>query len=127
MNEFKKKLFLLVARLSEESCQNILARIFQRIGENTLLPKEVTAVAKFSNQTWDESKHPRAEDGKFTDETYSSLITLLADLCREYDLDPLTDIIRHYDVTGKICPKYYVDHEDLWRALLTDVAAEMTD
>lgn len=24
------------------------------------------------------------------------------------------DIIRHYDVTGKNCPKYFVDHEDDW-------------
>jgi N-acetylmuramoyl-L-alanine amidase CwlA len=24
------------------------------------------------------------------------------------------DIIRHYDVTGKLCPLYFVKHEDEW-------------
>ena len=69
--------------------------------------------------------HPEA-DGKFTDETYRSLVTLVSDLCKEYKLDPLKDIIRHYDITGKMCPLYYVEHEDEWKAFLTDVAAEMT-
>lgn len=68
--------------------------------------------------------HP-TEDGKFTNATYSSLIRLLSDLCREYGLDPSKDIIRHYDVTGKLCPLYYVEHEDKWAALLDDVASEL--
>ena len=69
--------------------------------------------------------HPEA-DGKFTDETYGSLVALVSDLCREYGLDPLKDIIRHYDITGKMCPLYYVEHENEWKAFLTDVAAAMT-
>lgn len=69
--------------------------------------------------------HP-GEDGKFNDATYKSLITLLTDLCTEYKLDPMTEIIRHYDVTGKMCPKFYVENEDLWDQLKCDVAAEMT-
>ncbi len=69
--------------------------------------------------------HPE-EDGKFTDATYDSLVKLVADLCREYDLDPRTDVIRHYDVTGKMCPLYFVEHEDAWREFLTDVAAAVT-
>lgn len=70
--------------------------------------------------------HPD-ETGKFNEETYDSLIILLKDLCVEYDLDPLTQIIRHYDVTGKMCPLYFVENEDEWNALLTDVAAAMTE
>ena len=58
--------------------------------------------------------HP-GEDGKFTDETYWSLVQLCAFLCRKYDLNQ-DDIIRHYDVTGKICPKYFVENEDAWKA-----------
>ena len=69
--------------------------------------------------------HPE-EDGKFSDATYSSLVKLTADLCREFDLDPRTDVIRHYDVTGKLCPLYFVEHEDAWREFLTDVAAALT-
>lgn len=68
--------------------------------------------------------HP-SEDGKFTDATYSSLIDLLRDLCREYSLDPKTDIIRHYDVTGKLCPLYFVEHEDEWFELLDKVDAAL--
>ena len=36
---------------------------------------------------------------------------LLSWLCGEYNLKP-KDIIRHYDVTGKLCPIYFVKHEE---------------
>lgn len=65
--------------------------------------------------------HPK-KDGEFTDETYDSLVELTAFLCCKYDLD-MEDIIRHYDVTGKECPKYYVKHEDEWVQFKKDVAA----
>ncbi|MFW5669697.1 MAG: N-acetylmuramoyl-L-alanine amidase family protein, partial [Acetivibrio ethanolgignens] len=51
------------------------------------------------------------ESGKFTKATYRSLVELLAWLCGEYNLKE-ENIIRHYDVTGKDCPRYYVKHED---------------
>lgn len=60
------------------------------------------------------------EDGMFTQETYDSLIHLLAWLCQEYDLEN-EDILRHYDCGGKLCPLYYVEHEDAWAKLLRDV------
>lgn len=59
--------------------------------------------------------------GQFNAKTYKSLITLCVDLCKRYHLDPLTDLIRHYDVTGKICPKYYVEHVAAWNTLKQDV------
>ena len=31
------------------------------------------------------------------------------------------DVIRHYDVTGKLCPLYYVEHEDAWAQFKADV------
>ena len=62
-----------------------------------------------------------SEDGAFTQSTYNSLIELLAWLCREYGLSE-QDSLRHYDEGGKKCPLYYVDHEDEWEQLLTDVA-----
>ena len=37
-----------------------------------------------------------------------------------YDLGP-EDVIRHYDVTGKDCPRYFVQHEDAWEAFRADV------
>ena len=51
--------------------------------------------------------------GKFTDATYRSLVQLTAWLCAKYDLTA-DQVIRHYDVTGKICPKYFVEDEDAW-------------
>ena len=60
--------------------------------------------------------HPD-ETGKFNDETVESLVKLLKWLCQLYDLDR-EDVIRHYDVTGKICPKYYVDNPEEWESLL---------
>ncbi len=61
------------------------------------------------------------EDGSFTQETYDSLIEMLAWLTDKYDLEP-KDILRHYDCGGKKCPIYYVEHEDAWQKLLNDVA-----
>lgn len=50
--------------------------------------------------------HPDAT-GKFTAATEQSLAELCAYLCELFKLDPMKDIIRHYDVTGKQCPLYY--------------------
>lgn len=63
--------------------------------------------------------HPDAT-GKFNDETYNSLVELTAWLCRHFDV-PVENVIRHYDVTGKNCPKYFVEHEDAWETFLGDV------
>lgn len=60
------------------------------------------------------------EDGKFTQETYDTLIHTLAWLTQKYDLST-EDILRHYDCGGKMCPLYYVEHEDAWEKLLSDV------
>lgn len=60
------------------------------------------------------------ETGEFTKETYDSLVHLTAWLCGKFELNA-DDIIRHYDVTGKSCPKYYVENEDAWRQFLLDV------
>lgn len=60
------------------------------------------------------------KDGHFTQETYDSLVHLLAWLEQEYHLGS-DDILRHYDCGGKRCPIYYVDHEDAWEKLLANV------
>ena len=67
--------------------------------------------------------HPD-ETGKFYDSTYESLVELCAYFCTEFKLKP-EDVIRHYDVTGKICPKYFVDHEDAWEQFHKDVEQAM--
>lgn len=56
--------------------------------------------------------HPD-ETGNFNDETYNSCVYLVAHLMNYYHLD-MDRLIRHYDVTGKNCPKYFVEHSDRW-------------
>lgn len=63
--------------------------------------------------------HP-GEDGKFNDASYDSAVDLTAFLCKAFEIGP-GHVIRHYDVTGKLCPKYYVEHEDAWKSFLADV------
>ena len=63
--------------------------------------------------------HPD-ESGKFTDASYQSLVKLTAWLLDICDLDS-DDVIRHYDITGKQCPLYFVTHEDAWEQFKKDV------
>ncbi len=60
------------------------------------------------------------ETGQFTQETYDSLVELTAWLCGKFNL-PVDEVIRHYDVTGKECPIYYVKNEDSWDRFKKDV------
>ncbi|MBE5870529.1 MAG: N-acetylmuramoyl-L-alanine amidase [Lachnospiraceae bacterium] len=60
------------------------------------------------------------DDGSFTDATKESLIHLLAWLIGKFDLTT-DDILRHYDSNGKMCPKYYAEHEDEWEDLKKQV------
>ena len=68
--------------------------------------------------------HPD-ESGKFTDATYRSLVQLTAWLCVKFGLTE-DDVIRHYDVTGKNCPKYFVEHEDAWEDFKENVSLAIT-
>lgn len=54
------------------------------------------------------------------------MVTLTAWLCFKFDLTE-EDVIRHYDITGKICPKYFVDHEEKWDQFKVDVAATLEE
>ena len=54
-------------------------------------------------------KDPSGDSGKwfFTEPTQESLVYLVSRLMDEYGID-IDHVIRHYDVTGKICPNPYV-------------------
>ena len=67
--------------------------------------------------------HPDAS-GKFNDATYASLVRLTAWLCTEFELKS-SDVIRHYDITGKLCPLYYVENGEAWEIFLSDVESEL--
>ena len=66
--------------------------------------------------------HPD-ESGKFTDAAYQSLVKLTAWLLDICDLDS-DDVIRHYDITGKQCPLYFVTHEDAWEQFKQEIKAK---
>lgn len=63
--------------------------------------------------------HPTAE-GFFTEETLQSLRELAKALMGAYGLNK-DDLWRHYDVTGKVCPKYFVDHTGEWDAFKASI------
>ena len=66
--------------------------------------------------------HPD-DTGAFTPETRAALVSLLQYLCNGYHLDR-DHVIRHYDITGKLCPLYYCEHPEEWEALKDDVFAK---
>lgn len=65
--------------------------------------------------------HPDAT-GRFTQASYDSLVKLTAWLCDTAGIGR-DRVIRHYDVTGKLCPLYFVEHPDAWDTFLADVKA----
>lgn len=54
---------------------------------------------------------PEKSDGEFLYRTIYNTAILCNDICKRYGLNPYSDIIRHYDVTKKECPKYFVTDE----------------
>lgn len=64
--------------------------------------------------------HPD-DTGKFTQETTEALIRLLNWLIETYDLER-EDILRHHDVNGKECPRYFVRNPEEWDAFLDQLA-----
>lgn len=66
------------------------------------------------------------ETGKFSDASYQTLLHLTAWLMGRYDLS-IEDVIRHYDITGKDCPKYYVENPWAWEQLKEDICAYIED
>lgn len=67
--------------------------------------------------------HPD-ESGEFSEDTYNSVIKLASWLCYNFRLDEKA-VIRHYDITEKICPKYYVDNPDEWKSFKMDIKEEL--
>lgn len=68
--------------------------------------------------------HPDAT-GKFNAATENSLVELCAYLCKKFGLTS-DDVIRHYDVTGKQCPLWYVTHPEDYGAFKNRVKAALS-
>ena len=69
-------------------------------------------------------------DGKVmaTDKTIQNAAELVYQLCKQYGI-PYDHIIRHYDVTGKLCPAYWVKGDGLakFRRQVEEVGEVVTD
>lgn len=63
--------------------------------------------------------HPD-DSGAFTQETYDALLKLVGWLMERYDLEQ-DQILRHYDATGKECPRYFVENPDAWNKFLENL------
>lgn len=63
--------------------------------------------------------HPD-ETGAMTEETYASVVELVKWLRTKYTIGQ-EGVIRHYDVTGKLCPKFYVEDPEAWEKFLKDI------
>ncbi len=63
--------------------------------------------------------HPD-DSGVFNDKTYASLVKLTAWLLQETGLTA-ENIIRHHDVTGKECPRWFVRDPAAWEQFKNDV------
>ena len=64
--------------------------------------------------------HPD-ETGAFNAASYETLVRLVQWAVDTYGLER-DQIIRHYDVTGKECPLYYVRNPDAWEEFLDRLA-----
>lgn len=62
--------------------------------------------------------HPD-DTGEFTQEAYDALVRLVQFLIDHYQLQR-EDILRHYDVMGKECPRWFVEHPEDWQAFLDE-------
>lgn len=63
-----------------------------------------------------------------TDKTIANAAELVYQLCKQYGI-PHDHIIRHYDVTGKLCPAYWVHGDGLekFRRQVEEVGEVVTD
>lgn len=57
-------------------------------------------------------------------ETQENAIQLVDELLGRY---PRAQVIRHYDVTGKICPRPFVEHPEQWVAFLAGIKRKESD
>jgi len=68
--------------------------------------------------------HP-ADDGRFSPSTLLTAAELCALLCIQFGLDPIQDIWTHHGITGKNCPKWFVDHPEKFESFKRDATAAM--
>lgn len=79
-----------------------------------LSPNHCTVGIEFCHEDW---------SGEFTNATLQAAVGLCADICYRY-LIPAAYIFRHYDITEKNCPKWFVEHSDDFYRFRVEVIRE---
>jgi N-acetylmuramoyl-L-alanine amidase len=74
------------------------------LAELSSYPNDCTIRIELCHTNW---------DGEFTRKTLKAAKELILDLCYRHNLGK-DNIYRHYDITGKECPRYFVIHSDQW-------------
>lgn len=62
----------------------------------------------------------------FSEATLSNAAALCREIMRKYHI-PLENVIRHFDVVGKICPAPFVENTAAWRAFRERLGDEMVE
>lgn len=60
-----------------------------------------------------------------TDDTATNTVALVKHLMKKYNI-PASNVIRHYDVTGKSCPHPWVANETLWNNFKKKIGSTVT-
>ena len=63
--------------------------------------------------------------GRFSPQVYNTLVERVKDLCIKHKLNPEADLWRHFDITGKRCPLWFVTNPTDWDRFKDDVAARI--
>jgi N-acetylmuramoyl-L-alanine amidase len=58
--------------------------------------------------------------GRFNTETLDATCRLITDLLERHKLSK-KDVYRHFDITGKDCPLYFVEHGDAWHEFVKSI------
>lgn len=58
--------------------------------------------------------------------TRANTITMVKYLMDKYNID-INHVVRHYDVTGKVCPKPYVNNVAAWNNFKSELEDDMTE
>lgn len=66
-------------------------------------------------------------EGRFTEETLDAASNLVACLCEQHDLNPHYDVFRHFDITGKPCPLWWVNHGERFTMFCQEAKRRLLD
>ena len=68
------------------------------------------------------------KDGKhkLSEKTRANAVVFIAKKMHEHDI-PISRLIRHFDVNGKLCPLYWVTDEDDWKKFKKEIQAKVNE